>query len=76
MGDKLSVELDKLDLSISEKQIVEGVVMGLSNAEIANQTFKNETTIKIELEEIKAKLGYKSRATLIVDFLQHIEFYK
>lgn len=76
MDDKLSVEIDKLDLSISEKQIVEGVVMGLSNAEIANQTFKNETTIKIEFEEIKAKLGYKSRAALIVDLLQHIEFYK
>ena len=75
MIDQLSNEIDKLGLSISEKQIVEGVVMGLSNLEIANQTFKTESTIRLEFDEIKTKLGFESRAALIVNFLQYINFY-
>lgn len=72
----LSIELQKeLNLSLSEKQIVEGVVMGLSNKEIANQTFKTEQTVKLEFEAIKTKLNMTSRAQVIVYFLNKINYY-
>lgn len=72
----LSIELEKeLNLSLSEKQIVEGVVMGLCNKEIANQTFKTEQTVKLEFEVIKTKLNMTSRAQVIVYFLNKINFY-
>ena len=73
--DNLQTELNKMDLSLSEKQILEGVVMGLSNSEIANQTFKTEQTVKLEFEAIKEKLELNSRAKVIVHFLNLINYY-
>jgi DNA-binding NarL/FixJ family response regulator len=74
MNEKLKSELDKTTLSIAEKQIVEGVVMGLSNEEIANQTFKSEQSIKLEFEIIKEKLNINTRAKVIVHYLGIIGF--
>lgn len=74
--DNLIIEIDKTSLSTSEKQVLEGVVMGLSNKEIANQTFKTEKSIKIEFEVIKEKLQLNSRVKVIVHFLNLINYYE
>ena len=48
-------------LSTREKQILGMVVMGFSNAEIAQQLFVTEATVKSHLSSAFSKLGVKSR---------------
>jgi len=65
-----SGELGKQVLTAREKQILGLVVMGMTNAEIANQLFLAESTIKSHLSSAFAKLGVSSRseaASVILD---------
>lgn len=63
-------ELEKRVLTAREKQILGLVVMGMTNAEIANKLFLAESTVKSHLSSAFAKLGVASRseaASLILD---------
>lgn len=62
-------------LSSREKQILNLVVMGYMNSEIAAQLFLAESTVKSHLSSAFAKLGVRSRneaAQLIVDQKQEL----
>lgn len=52
-------------LTSRQKQILSLVVMGLSNAEIAERLFLTEATIKAHLTQVFAKLGVRSRKEAI-----------
>ena len=58
--------LQERKLTSREIEIVEKVVMGLSNKEIADQLFVCDGTIKQHMTAIYTKIGLKSRAQLIV----------
>ena len=53
-------------LSNREAELATLVTMGLSNKEVGNQLFITEKTVKFHLTNIYKKLGFKSRAQLIV----------
>jgi len=59
-------ELRKSGLTRREAEIVEYVNRGLSNREVAHETFITEKTVKFHLTNVFQKLGLKSRAQLIV----------
>ncbi|WP_165822338.1 helix-turn-helix transcriptional regulator [Paenibacillus montanisoli] len=52
-------------LSIREREVVNQLMKGRSNKEIANELFLSETTVKKHLTNIFDKLGVKNRAQLI-----------
>ncbi|MCC2605061.1 response regulator transcription factor [Planctobacterium marinum] len=54
------------DLSKREHQVMEYVVMGLSNKLIARKLFLTERTIKFHCSNIYRKLRIKNRASLVV----------
>ena len=63
-------ELEKQVLTSREKQILGLVVMGMTNAEIANKLYLAESTVKSHLSSAFAKLGVSSRseaASVILD---------
>lgn len=57
-----------------QQKIIELVTMGLSNAEISNQLFISERSVKQRLTMIYNKMGLKSRAQLIVWCLPHLGY--
>jgi DNA-binding NarL/FixJ family response regulator len=68
----LITQLESKGLIFNELEITVLVTKGLSNAEIANQLFLSEKTIKFKLTNIYNKLNVKSRAQLIVYCLPHL----
>jgi len=53
-------------LSPREQQVLEAVVKGLTNKEIAEQLFITEVTVKLHISNIYRKLGVKSRSQAIL----------
>ena len=68
MSTESSVSSEKLvsDLSKREQQVMEQVVMGLSNKLIARRLFLTERTIKFHCSNIYRKLHIKNRASLVL----------
>ncbi len=56
---------EKHGLSVTEKAILELLITGLSNAEIADKRHVSENTVKTHLSNIYSKTGVGSRAKLI-----------
>jgi len=56
---------EKHGLSVTEKAILELLINGLSNAEIADKRHVSENTVKTHLSNIYSKTGVGSRAKLI-----------
>jgi two-component system, NarL family, response regulator LiaR len=59
------------DLTEREMQVLELLVRGLSNAEIADQLSISMATIKFHLSNIFSKLGAKSRVEVVTIALKH-----
>ena len=59
------------DLTEREIQVLELLVKGLSNAEIADQLSISMATIKFHLSNIFSKLGAKSRVEVVTIALKH-----
>lgn len=59
------------ELSPREKEIFLLVAKGLSNAEVAESAFVEETTVKTHLGKILSKLGLKSRVQVVAFAWQH-----
>lgn len=67
---ELSTAVARPTLSVREKQTLALVVMGFSNAEIAQKLFVSESTVKSHLSSAFDRLGVRSRreaAALILD---------
>jgi len=58
-------------LSPREKEILQLVGQGLTNAEIAQRLFIGETTVRTHLQRLLAKLKLKNRAEAIAYALRH-----
>ncbi|MFC5501710.1 response regulator [Lysinimonas soli] len=59
------------ELSPREKEIFLLVAKGLSNAEVAESAFVEETTVKTHLGKILSKLGLRSRVQVVAFAWQH-----
>lgn len=59
-------ELEKLDLSDREYEVLQLLVKGYSNADIAENLFLSVSTIKTHVSNILAKMNVESRAQAIV----------
>jgi DNA-binding NarL/FixJ family response regulator len=62
--------LERPELSGRERQVLHGAVLGRSNAEIAQELFLAESTVKSHLSAVFRKLGVHSRseaAALVLD---------
>lgn len=57
-------ELSGVKLSSREYHIIEGLVLGLTNQQLAQKHFVSENTIKTHLKRIYAKFGAHSRTEL------------
>ncbi|OHD09215.1 MAG: hypothetical protein A2Y34_14620 [Spirochaetes bacterium GWC1_27_15] len=57
---------DKYNISGREQEIVDLILKGLANKEIANQLFISENTVKTHIKNIYEKIGIKNRYSLIV----------
>jgi two-component system nitrate/nitrite response regulator NarL len=54
-----------LELSDREKEVIDAVGKGLSNAQIASKLFISESTVKKYVSNILNKLGFRNRAEVI-----------
>ena len=70
----LTKELESKGLNPQEIQISELVAKGLSNKEVGNQLFIEESDVKEQLKKIYQKVGVKTRAQLIVHCLPFLSF--
>ncbi|PKR77738.1 DNA-binding response regulator [Halalkalibacillus sediminis] len=59
------------ELSEREKEVLQLLVEGLSNKEIANKLFISDKTVKIHVSKIYKKLKVKSRSQVIIYAVQH-----
>jgi DNA-binding CsgD family transcriptional regulator len=67
--------MDRLDpsksLSPREREVLELVQLGLSNAEIAKRLFISESTVKVHVHHVFDKLGVRSRTALALAAAGH-----
>ncbi len=59
------------ELSIREKEIINFVLLGLSNKEIANKLYISQLTVKTHLQNIYRKLGISNKLQLLNFFKQN-----
>ena len=57
-------ELD--DLSAREREVLRLIALGLSNAQIGQELFIGETTVKTHVTHILSKLGLHDRVQVVV----------
>ena len=57
-------ELD--DLSTREREVLRLIALGLSNAQIGQELFISETTVKTHVTHILSKLGLRDRVQVVV----------
>ena len=57
--------LQNLDLSKREYEVLQAIALGFSNKEIANQLFVSESTIKTHVSNVLVKLNAKRRTQAI-----------
>jgi len=58
-------KIKELGLSNREYEVLQGIVAGLSNQEIANELFVSESTIKTHVSSVLLKLNAKRRTQAI-----------
>jgi DNA-binding NarL/FixJ family response regulator len=66
LGQSLSGENPRSRLSRREREVLEHVQQGLTNAQIAQALFIAESTVKVHVHHIFDKLGIRSRAALVM----------
>lgn len=54
------------DLSKRENQVMEHIMMGMTNKRIARELFLTERTVKFHCSNIYRKLNIKNRASLVM----------
>jgi DNA-binding CsgD family transcriptional regulator len=69
MNAALRLALDAKGLSNRESEVVELIITGLSNKEVATKLFVTEKTVKFHLTNIYKKTSVKSRTMLTARFL-------
>ena len=58
-------QIDKLEISKREYEVLQAIAQGLSNKEIAAQLFVSESTIKTHVSSLLVKLNAKRRTQAI-----------
>ncbi|WP_170006503.1 response regulator [Bacillus fonticola] len=62
---------EKQLLTEREKEVLQCLVQGLSNKEIADRLFISDKTVKIHVSKIFKKLNVKSRSQVVIYAVQH-----
>jgi DNA-binding NarL/FixJ family response regulator len=71
MADQLARRLKREELSQRELDVLESLVKGRSNKEIAASLFISEPTVKTHLQNLFAKLGVQDRVGAVVTAIRH-----
>jgi DNA-binding NarL/FixJ family response regulator len=71
VADQLARRLKREDLSQRELEVLESLVKGRSNKEIAAALFISEPTVKTHLQNLFAKLGVPDRVGAVIAAIRH-----
>ena len=71
VADRLALRLEKQDMSEREMEVLQLVVKGRSNKEIASALSLSEDTIKFHLKRLFAKLGVQDRTGAAIAAIRH-----
>jgi DNA-binding NarL/FixJ family response regulator len=64
-------EKNQNELTAREKDVLECLVKGMSNKDIADELFISDKTVKIHVSKILRKLGVKSRSQAVIHAIQN-----
>nr|WP_171051915.1 response regulator transcription factor [Alteribacter natronophilus] len=64
-------EKNQNELTAREKEVLECLVKGMSNKDIAAELFISDKTVKIHVSKILRKLGVKSRSQAVIHAIQN-----
>lgn len=59
------------ELTVKEREVLAAVARGLSNAEVAQEVFASESTVKTHVGAILRKLGLRDRVQIVVFAHEH-----